>query len=177
MDVDKTEAAASATFEFSWRGLTFSISGDADLVREGFELLRLDVLPQVQGGGEVEDFEPEPAAGQSAPPATPTEAEKLESGAQSPREYFDAKQPKSEQEKAVVLATYAKLYRNAQEFTVADLEGLHNEAHVPIKNVQNAIYNAGRKDYGWIKRVSGKRNVYQITAAGESFVKTQLPKK
>lgn len=178
----------TSSFSFSWGTVSIHVSGDVALVREGFALLKEEVLPKLTAAPRVEEQPATPAASEaptSAPPvgrttgaaepspAGPTDAAEPP----APSAFLDFKSPKTAQETAAVLAYYLKTYRDANDFTVGQMEALINEAHRPMKNMQNAIWNAGRKDYGWIKRVAGKKGNYYLTAAGENYVKTQLPKK
>lgn len=166
----------ASEFSFELAGIRLAVSGSETLIREIVQLLQTEILPSVKQGG-IQEAGNRSADADEAPVEDEVIEERRTSGATpSPKAYFDEKQPKTEQEKAAVFACFLKLYRNKTEFTVQDLEKLHNEAHVPIKNVQNAIWNAGKKDRGWIRSVSGKRQVYHLTAAGENYVKTQLPR-
>lgn len=165
-------------FSFQWGALKVKVSGDSTIVRDAFTLLREDILPKLHS----DDLK---AAVQSAESTLGAAEKNSEAGGVQSRasdtvpsiaDFVASKKPQSEHEKAAVLAYYAKVYRNIAEFSVDDLESLYNEAHIPIKNVKNSIHNAGKKDRGWIKPVKGKRKVYYLTAAGENYVKTQMPK-
>jgi hypothetical protein len=174
-----TEQAIPSSFSFRWGGVSVELSGAADLVREGITLVRDEIIPKLSSEAPSNPPPPSPASPQAAPAASPPIQQSAADAGEptvSAEDFFKSKQPKTEQEKAVVLACWAKTYQGLTEFTVEQMEKLHNQAHAPFKNVKNAIYNAGRKDFGWISVVPGKRNIYYLTPAGENYVKTKLPK-
>lgn len=168
-------AGTGTSMSLQWGGFSFSLTGDAALVREGFELLRSEIFPNLFRSGP-------PAGGKSNSGSESTSTTGTDTGAAatendvSPAQFVQEKQPKTEMEKATVLAYYLKKYRGTTEFTLENLESLYNEAHVPIRNVKNAIGNASKKvNGGLLKTLQGKRGIYHLTAAGESYVKTKLP--
>lgn len=166
-----------SSFTFEWGTVRLELSGREELIREAFALLREEIMPSIGSAAtRAVDGERRSDTRVSDGATSNRDTSSHSGSALSPAQLCQEKKPKTEQEKATVLAFYLKEYRNVTEFTVPELEGLFNEAHVPIKNVQNAVWNAGRKSAGWIKVVPGKRNVYHLTAAGESYVRTQLPK-
>jgi hypothetical protein len=174
---DATKSTGSE-FSFSWGAVSIQVSGSDDLVREGFVLLREEILPKLTGKAAQAEIEGATTAqGEEETPEPAAKEEQDRSDAPTPADFLDFKKPKTAHETATVLGYYLKTYRGAEDFTVGQMEALINEAHKPMKNMQNAIWNAGRKNFGWIKRVAGKKNHYYLTPAGENYVKTQLPKK
>jgi hypothetical protein len=173
MSDSNSNANVTPSMSVQWGGFSFSLSGPVDLVREGFDLLRSEVFPSLLAGGPPPSDTPaaDTIGGVAANGTASTASEEI-----SPAQFVEEKQPKTEMEKATVLAYFAKKHRGAAEFTLDDLEALYNEAHVPIRGVKNAIGNASKRaNGGLLKSVAGKRGVYQVTAAGESYIKTKLP--
>lgn len=173
MSDSNSNANTTPSMSVQWGGFSFSLSGPADLVREGFDLLRSEIFPSLLAGGPPpsETSAADTTRGTAANGTTSAESEEI-----SPAQFVEEKQPKTEMEKATVLAYFAKKHRGVAEFTIDELEALYNEAHVPIRGVRNAIGNASKKaNGGLLKAVAGKRGAYQVTAAGESYIKTKLP--
>ena len=168
-------AEGQAQFVFAWGVARVEVVGSEELVREGFALVREEVLPRRDAAAQqATDLELEPA---TAAGSSETAASGGEGASESVEDFYKQKGPKTAQERVVVFAAFARRRRALSEFGVADLQALYNEAHVPMDQVQNAIYNAARKSVGWLRRVEGRRNTYQVTPAGENYVDTKLPSK
>jgi hypothetical protein len=176
MTENSMQVGAHSSFTFEWGAVRLELSGGEELIREAFTLLRQEIMPKLGSAPSRADTETPSSPNREPNVEVVEETTRGSSGDPSPAEFYRQKKPKTDQERATVLSFYLKEYRGITEFTVSDLERLYNEAHAPIKNVQNAVWNSGRKGTGWIKVVPGKRSVYSLTPAGESYVRTQLPK-
>lgn len=159
---------STSAFRFQWGNVSLEVEGDDELVEQGFELLKNDVLSRIddtEAAVSIDDSQPESQT------ADRREGDK-DAGPPTIAQYVAQKQPSSNMERAVVLAHYAREHKGQETLTGEQLEELINDAGIEMFSAADALYNAERnKD--WTERVEA--GTYELTARGENYVQTQLP--
>lgn len=147
--------------------ITFEIEGTEALIREALNYAKENILSQ-----NIQE-----AVKQAIPsvreevPTKPLPAE-----IPSVRDFYAEKNPGNNMEAVVILAFYAREYRDTPEVSEREIQPLFNEVEAKLpKDTAQAIRNAARKVVGYLE-FTGKTGYYRITNAGVNLV-NKLPRK
>lgn len=87
--------------------------------------------------------------------------------AQTPKQFLNEKQPRTDVERVACLAFYLTHYRDTAEFTTLDISKINTEAaQRKLANATVSVNNASQ--YGYL--VPAGKGTKQISAAGERYV-------
>ena len=118
----------------------------------------------------------------SAPPGEPAgPGGSTPGGTPALQDFYKGCAPRTAIEQVTVLAAYLARHNNVPEVSAEVLEphfqmlAVHGEK-VP-GNVRAAIWNAAAKGRGYLRRVQGKKNAYELTTAGQALVSSKLPER
>lgn len=150
-------------------GVTFEIEGSQDLIREGLSYAKENILSESALAEAMKILPAEGIKERLAPPP-------VDEGP-NVRDFYANMNPRNNTEAVVVLAFYARQYRNLAEVSETELQPLFNEAGAKLpKDTAQAIRNAARKDCGYLD-YTGRTGYYRITNAGVNLVNIELPKR
>lgn len=160
---DAEAGMPQSTLRIGAGGLTIEATGSNDYVSAVFNELKGAIL------GLIQSMPPDSVLTTPGAAAVASEVPSVK-GRPSLRDFYQRCRPSAEHRRVTVFAYYRKHYGAGTPLNENDAERMYNEVGEKLPNVGAALSNAARKDRGWLKRIGRKQ--YEITGAGENWVKT-----